>query len=177
MNRVPIDLAESFEKALARALSLPRTDNAWPSDTAIKRALRYLYEAANGRIVETNIGAITIAPPVEPSMKEKPFCLMSAAELLMMVKDNSSAYGGLDYNRSEPQKPRQSNMDSALFEFMAGRLGAPECWPDQRNDAYTNGAAVPCYAPTAGGKPKGKKLSARESTIYRQQHCNQPQMK
>ena len=42
----------------------------------------------------------------------------------------------------EPYKPRQANNGSALFEFMVGRLGAPECWPDQRNNAaYTNGAA------------------------------------
>lgn len=86
MNQVPIDLSESFEKVLATALSLPRTDDAWPSDAAIKQAMRYLYEVANGRIVETHIGAIPIAPPAEPWLKAKPLCLKSAADLLTMVK-------------------------------------------------------------------------------------------
>jgi hypothetical protein len=73
MNQVPIDFSESFEKVLATALSLPRTDDAWPSDAAIKQAMRYLYEVANGRIVETHIGAIPIAPPVEPWLKANRF--------------------------------------------------------------------------------------------------------
>jgi hypothetical protein len=142
MNQVPIDLSEPFEKVLATALSLPKTDDAWPSDVAIRRAMRYLYEAANGRVVETHVGTIPIAPPMEPSLKAKPLCLKSVAELLTMVKDNLGASDSLDYAPPEPQKPPQANIGSALFEFMAGRLGAPECWPDQRNDAaYTNGAA------------------------------------
>jgi hypothetical protein len=176
MNQVPIDFSESFEKVLATALSLPRTDDAWPSDAAIKRAMRYLYEAANGRIVETHIGAIPIAPPAEPLLKAKPLCLKSAAELVTTVKDNLGGSDSLDYARPEPQKPRQSNIGSAVSEFMAGSLGAPECWPDQRNDAaYTNGAArAVSRAISRWENEGGKTLSARESTIYRQQHCNQP---
>jgi hypothetical protein len=175
MNQVPIDFSESFEKVLATTLSLLRADDAWPSDAAIKRAMRYLYEAANGRIVETHIGAIPIAPSLEPSLKAKPLCLTSAADLLTMVKDNLGASDSLDYARSELQKPRQANIDSALFEFMAGRLGAPECWPDQRNDAaYTNGAArAVSRAISRWENEGGKTLSARESTIFRQHHCNQ----
>jgi hypothetical protein len=175
MNQVPIDLSESFEKVLATALSLPRTDDAWPSDAAIKQAMRYLYEVANGRIVETHIGAIPIAPPAEPWLK-KPLYLKSATDLLTMVKDNLDASDSLNYARSEPQKRRQSRIGSALFEFMAGRLGAPECWPDQRNDAgCTNGAArAVSRAISRWENEGGKTLSARESTIYRQQHCNQP---
>lgn len=178
MNQVPIDLSESFEKVLATALSLPRTDDAWPSDAAIKHAIRYLYEVANGRIVETHIGAIPIAPPAEPWLKAKLLCLKSAADLLTMVKGNLGASDSLNYTRSEPQKRRQSKIGSALFEFMAGRLGAPECWPDQRNHAaytYTNGAArAVLRAISRWENEGGKTLSAPESTIYRQQHCNQP---
>ena len=175
MNQVPIDLSEPFEKVLATALSLPRADDARHSDAAIKRAMRYLYEAANGRIVQTHIGAIPIAPPMEPSLKAKPFCLKSAAELLTMVKDNLGASDSLDYAPPEPQKPRQANIGSALFEFMAGRLGAPGCWPSQRNDAaYTNGAArAASRAVSRWENEGGKTLSERESTISRQHHCNQ----
>jgi hypothetical protein len=175
MNQVPIDLSEPFEKVLATTLSLPRTDDAWPSDAAIKRAIRYLYEAANGRIVETHIGAIPIAPPMKPWLKAKPLCLKSAAELLTMVKDNLGASYSLDYAPSEPQKPRQGNIGSALFEFMAGRLGAPGCWPGQRSDAaHTNGAArAASRAISRWENEGGKMLSARESTISRQHYCNQ----
>jgi hypothetical protein len=175
MNRVSIDLSDPFEKVLARALCLPRADDAWPSDAAIKRAMRYLYEAANGRFVETHIGAIPIAPPARSLLKAKPLCLKSAAELVTMVNGNLGASDSLDYAWPEPQKPRQSNIGSALSEFMAGRLGAPECWPDQRNDpAYTNGAAgAVSRAISRWENEGGKTLSARELTIYRQQHCNQ----
>ncbi len=176
MIRIPIDLSEPFEKVLATALSLPKANYTVPSDAAIKRAVRYLYEAANGRIVETHLGAIAIAPPTEPSLKAKPLCLKGAADLLTMVKDNLSASDSLNYAWSEPQKRRQSKIGSALFEFMAGRLGAPECWPDQRNDiAYTNGAArTVSRAISRWENEGGKTLSARESTIYRQQNCDQP---
>jgi hypothetical protein len=163
MNQVSIDLSESFEKVLATALSLPRTNGAWPSDAAIKQAMRYLYEVANGRIVETHIGAIPIAPPVEPWLKARPLRLKSAADLLTMVKDNLGASDSLNYARSKPQKRRQSKIGSALFEFMAGRLGAPECWPDQRNDAAcTNGAArAVSRAISRWENEGGKTLSAR----------------
>ena len=176
MNQVPIDLSESFETVLATALSLPRTDDVRPSDAAVKQAMRYLYEVANGRIVETHIGAIPIAPPAEPWLKAKPLCLKSAPDLFTIVKDNLGASDSLNYAWSEPQKRRPSKIGSALFEFMAGRLGAPECWPDQRNDAaYTNGATrAVSRAISRWENEGGKTLSARESTIYRQQHCNQP---
>src|SRR4029077_14993344 len=176
MNQVLIDLSEPFEKVLATALSLPRTGDAWPSDAAIKRAMRYLYEAASGRVVETRIGAIPIAPPVKPWLKAKTLCLQNAAELLATVKDNLGASNSLNSPRPEPQRPRQSKIGSALFEFMAGRLGAPECWPDQRNGAaYTNGTArAVSRAISRWENEGGKTLSARESIIYRQQHCNQP---
>jgi hypothetical protein len=175
MNQVPIDLAEPFEKVLATALSLQRTNHTWTSDAAIKRAMRYLYEAANGRIVETHIGGIPIAPPVKPSLKEKPLCLKSAAELLTIVKDNLGASDNLDYARPEPHKLCQANTGSALFEFMARRLGTPEWWPDQRTDAaYTNGSAPDVSRAISRWENEGgKTLSARASTISRQHHCNQ----
>ena len=169
MNQVSIDLAAPFEKVLARALSLPRTNHAWPSDAVIKRAMRHVYEAANGRTVETQIGAIPIAPAVQPSLKEKPLCLNSAAELLLMVKDNLGTSDDLNYAGPEPHNLCQADTGSALFEFMAGRLGAPGCWPDQRNGtACTNGAAgVVSRAISRWENEGGKTLSTRASTISR----------
>jgi hypothetical protein len=175
MNQASIDLTEPFEKVIATAFSLPRANHTLPSDAAIMRAVRYLYEAANGRIVKTQIGAIPIAPPVEPSLKAKPLCLKSAAELVTMVKGILGASDSLECAQPEPYKPRQANSGSALFEFMVGRLGAPECWPDQRNNAaYTNGTAGDASrAISRWVNEAGKTLSARESTISRQHHCNQ----
>ena len=167
MNQVSIDLSESFEKVLATALSLPRTDDARPSDAAIKQVLRYLYEVANGRIVETQIGAIPIAPPAKPWLKAKPLCLKSAADLVTMVKDSLGASDSLNYARSEPQKRRQSKLGSALFEFMAGRLGAPECWPDQRNDAaYTNAAARAVSRAISRWKTKAEKRCPHVNQLF-----------
>ena len=167
MIRIPIDLSEPFEKVLATALSLPRANHTLPSDAAIKRAVRYLYEAANGRTVETHIGAVPIAPPVEPSLKAKPLCLKSAAELVTMVKGISGASDNLDYARPEPHQPRQANIGSALFEFMAGRLGAPGCWPDQRNDtAYANGAARAASRAISRWENEGGKTLSRTCINY-----------
>jgi hypothetical protein len=136
MKKVPIDLSEPFEEVLARALSLPRTDHASASDAVIKRAMRSVYEAANGRIVETDIGAIPIAPPVKPSLKEKPLCLKSTSELLTMVRDNLGSSDNLNYAGPTPQNYCQANTGSA----MTRRLVAPEWW--ERNDAAcANGAA------------------------------------
>ena len=99
--------------------------------------MRYFYEAANGRIVETHISAIPILQPVRPWLKAKPLCLKSASDLLTMVKDNLGASDSLDYARAETQKPLQSNIGSALFEFMAGRLGAPDAGrPKKRRYLY-----------------------------------------
>jgi hypothetical protein len=173
MIRITIDLSEPFEKILATALSLPRANHTWPSDAAIKRAVRYLYEAANGRTVETHIGAVPIAPPVEPSLRAKPLCLKSAAELVTMVKGILGASDSLECPQPEPRKPRQPNSGSALFEFMVGRLGAPECWPDRGNKvAYTDGAHDASRAISRWVNEGGKTLSARESSISRQHHCN-----
>ena len=174
MIRITIDLSEPFENVLATALSLSRANHTWPSDAAVKRAVRYLYEAANGRIVETHIGAVPIAPPLEPSLKAKPLWLKGAAELITMVKGILGASDSLECAQPHPYKPRQANGGSALFEFMVGRLGAPECWPDQRNKAaYTNGAHDASRAISTWVNECGKTLSARESTISRQHHCNQ----
>src|SRR4029077_17335191 len=167
MNQVPIDLSESFEKVLATALSLPRTDDAWPSDGAIKQAMRSLYEVANGRIVETHIGAIPIAPPAKPWLKAKPLCLKSAADLLTMVKDSLGA--------SDSQITPGRNLKSAVSPKLAPRCS--NSWPEDwghRNAGQTKETTlpilmaprVPSHAPSAGGKTKAEKRYPHVNQLF-----------
>jgi len=87
-----IDLADPFEKILARLSSLPLTDSR-PSQrtnevfktTKVKRLLREIYEAANGRQVATTIGPVPIAPPIAPHLKDKPFCVNTQADFLLQA--------------------------------------------------------------------------------------------
>jgi hypothetical protein len=84
-----IDLAQPFEEFLATLSSLPLTDShisqqaAEPSKKLkLKRVLREIYEAANGRQVATDIGLVGIAPPIAPYLKDKPFFVKTQADFL-----------------------------------------------------------------------------------------------
>ena len=77
MKKISIHLSQSFEELLAAVLALPPTDPSeasqeGPNDEELKQVLRGLYEAANGRHVETALGLVPIAPPVAPFLKEEP---------------------------------------------------------------------------------------------------------
>jgi hypothetical protein len=52
-------------------------------DTQVKEALRSLYEAAHGRQVETQIGFVTIAPPVAGFLKKKPYYVATQHEFFL----------------------------------------------------------------------------------------------
>jgi hypothetical protein len=88
MRNIEIDLAQPFEKVLAAVLSLPAgcsntvTDRL-SNEAELTRVIRGLYEAANGRHVETNIGLIKIAPPVYAFLKAKPFSVTTQTDLLI----------------------------------------------------------------------------------------------
>ncbi len=93
MRRTEIHLSEPFEEVLASVLRLPRCTLAEidevrlagaadselrksaKCDAEVKKALRSLYEAAHGRHVETQIGFVTIAPPVAGFLKETPYSI------------------------------------------------------------------------------------------------------
>ena len=84
----PVDLERSFEEVVTAVLSLPWGDGG--SKTRITEAelrtfLRGLYEAANGRQVETAIGLIPIAPPVAEFLKAKPYHATSRIGFLIEV--------------------------------------------------------------------------------------------
>jgi hypothetical protein len=87
MNKiVAIDLNQPFEHVLDAVLSLPTeaTNGDKPaSDAELKRLTRGLYEAANGRHVETGIGLVPIAPPVAEFLKAEPINAATQVEFLI----------------------------------------------------------------------------------------------
>jgi hypothetical protein len=97
MKEIEIDLAQPFEKVFAAVLALPNGSLAGAQDDGtgeqeLKQALRGLYEAANGRQVETEIGLIAIAPPIAPFLKAVPlraatlkdFMVAAAAQIVSL---------------------------------------------------------------------------------------------
>ena len=88
MKKTRIDLSQPFEEILATVLSLPRdhvraSENGSDEDAEVKQVLRGLYEAANGRQVETVLGLVPIAPPVAPFLKEAPFEVTTQLDFLV----------------------------------------------------------------------------------------------
>jgi hypothetical protein len=100
MRRTEIHLSEPFEEVLASLLTLPSTHTETDElrflgapdsvlresakcDTEVKEALRSLYEAAHGRQVETQIGFVTIAPPVAGFLKKKPYYVATQHEFFL----------------------------------------------------------------------------------------------
>ena len=100
MRRTEIHLSEPFEEVLASVLRLPimlaeidevRLAGAADSelrksakcDAEVKKALCSLYEAAHGRQVETQIGFVTIAPPVAGFLKKKPYYVATQHEFFL----------------------------------------------------------------------------------------------
>src|SRR5687767_15090086 len=78
MKETEIDLFQPFERVLEAVLALPHRSAAGALDDRcgekeLRQAIRGLYEAANGRQVETGLGLIPIAPPVAPYLKAIPF--------------------------------------------------------------------------------------------------------
>lgn len=88
MKKIRIHLSQPFEEILATVLSLPRAHASAPAqagteDEELKQVLRGLYEAANGRQVETVLGLVPIAPPVAPFLKETPFEVATQLDFLV----------------------------------------------------------------------------------------------
>ena len=75
MRKIRIHLSQPFEEILAAVLSLPGAQDCFDHDANVelKQVLRELYEAANGRQVETALGFVPIAPAIAPFIKEAPF--------------------------------------------------------------------------------------------------------
>ena len=84
----PIDLQRPFEQVLAAVLSLPWGNGGAENrvtEAELRTFLRGLYEAANGRQVETALGLIPIAPPVAEFLKATPYDATSRIDFLIEV--------------------------------------------------------------------------------------------
>ena len=87
-QNVEIDLAEPFENLIAAVLSLPTGCRSLVRDPSaneahFRRGIRGLYEAANGRQVETTVGFIAIAPPPFEFLKATPFQVGTRTDFLI----------------------------------------------------------------------------------------------
>ena len=100
MKRTEIHLSDPFKEVLASLLTLPSTHTETDDvpfsgaadsvlgesakcDAEVKEALRSVYEAAHGRQVETQIGFVTIAPPVAGFLKKKPYYVATQHEFFL----------------------------------------------------------------------------------------------
>jgi len=100
VKRIEINLAKTFPDVLATLLGLPSTateaqemrlpgsaDSArrgnGKCDAQVTEAFRSLYEAANGRPVETRLGFIAIAPPVAGFLKNQPYYVATQYEFFL----------------------------------------------------------------------------------------------
>jgi hypothetical protein len=88
MKKTRIHLSQPFEHVLAAVLSLPKTlddtvDSSRLGSAELRQLIRRLYEAANGRQVETTLGLVPIAPPVAAYLKETPFEVETQLDFLL----------------------------------------------------------------------------------------------
>lgn len=110
MKLIEINLAGPFAEVLATLLALPRvgtnTDDLelpriadsglrekGACDAEVDEAFRLLYEAANGRQVETQIGFIAIAPPAAAFLKDKPYHVATQYEFFVEALTRVLAQG------------------------------------------------------------------------------------
>jgi hypothetical protein len=87
-RNVLIDLRRPFEEVVSATLSLPWGDAGSENlmtEAELRRFLRGLFEAANGRQVETIIGLIPIAPPVAEFLKATPYQVTDRIDFLIQV--------------------------------------------------------------------------------------------
>jgi len=105
-NRISIDLAEPYEKALAAVLALPPSDKGKADHSAgpeeVTEAFRRLYQSANGFQVRTVLGPITIGPAVAPWLTEAPLSVGTREEFLEFVTD---LYAGFRAGFNKPMGP------------------------------------------------------------------------
>ena len=149
MKQTKIDLLNPFEKVLNAVLSTPDDDEGIregagqngtssvfanavnrgsTSKTELKRVLRCLYEAAHGRQVETQIGLITIAPPVAAFLKERPFYIKTQIDFLLealtrIIAGTSHANTGIP----PPKRFRKKGLVETLGRNKFAQLRNKKC--------------------------------------------------
>ena len=121
MKKARILLSQPFEQILVTVLSLPRAHAPSADISAdnekLRQVLRALYEAANGRQVETALGLVPIAPPVAPFLKEARFEVETQLDFLAEVMTRVITW---------PSDSARSASVSETIELGNGQLaGAP----------------------------------------------------
>ncbi|MEP6809247.1 MAG: hypothetical protein ABI992_03320 [Chthoniobacterales bacterium] len=129
MKTTEIDLALPFEQLLAKVFSLPLgcanvRIEPFDDEAGFKQVIRGLYEAANGRQVETPLGFIAIAPPVAPFLKAQPFQVATRIDLL--VEAATRIIGGPalceceDFRAEMPRPAHRDEWRHASFPHQEG---------------------------------------------------------
>ena len=125
MKPIEINLDDPFEKTLVAILSLPKGGDVRSAQKeTVVQALQWLYTAAHGRAVQTAIGPISIAPATDCSLKNAPLSVHTQSDLLALAQRRAGFKG----RATDNDRLNDTNGSSALFQFIAGRLGSPECW-------------------------------------------------
>ena len=147
MELIEINLAEPFEKVLTRIGSLPcggtnTTGNGSAGDIELKQAIRELYEAANGRQVETPLGWIAIAPPVAAFLKARPFYVETRMDLLVeaaarIISGPPSSDNGMTTPESASPIRHATDRQPALDGNEASRIDSPIRERDNRRSSRT----------------------------------------
>jgi hypothetical protein len=158
VNHTEINLNGPFEKTLAAVLALPQGGDSYAQDETVALALRYLYTAAHGRTLQTSIGPISIMPGVNSSLKDAPFSLRKRTDLLALAEQRTAFQRRATQNGDSAQL----HADSALSDFMAGRLGSSEWWP---NDWKVKPTVIRVrrtkHVARLGRQPRGRSLTNR----------------
>ena len=134
MKQVEINLAGAFAEVLATLLALQSTGREAKEirppgaadsglrqnghcDAEVIEAFRSLYEAANGRHVETQIGFIAIAPPVAGFLKDKPYYVATQCEFFV------EAFARILVAGSPPRENRSNGAWTRGSKLLASRRG------------------------------------------------------
>jgi hypothetical protein len=148
VKRIEINLAATFGEVLSTLLTLQGTDREAKEirspgaaesgarengkcDAEVKEALRSLYEAANGRQVETRIGFIAIAPPVAGFLKDKPYFVATQYEFFV------EAFARILIAASPPRENRTNGARARGSKLLGSclRIKRPQDRPRRENGA------------------------------------------
>jgi len=146
MRPIEIHLSEPFKEVLASLLRLPSTHaetdelhfpdaadstsrKSAKCDPEVKAAFRSLYEAANGRQVESQVGFIPIAPPVASFLKNKPYYVATQYEFFL------EAFTRILAGTSPQRENRTNGAGTRDGKWVAGRRGVnvPHSHPRRGN--------------------------------------------
>jgi hypothetical protein len=113
-----LDLGQPFEQVLATVLSLPPGCGSTgagrlPHEAEIKQVIHDLYEAANGRNLETSIRPSALSPPLAAFLKTKPFQVATQIDFLVEAATRIIAGPTCVIDATEEPKMRRSAVDDA----------------------------------------------------------------